>query len=55
MTIVFALVAALCNALNVLAQHLGNIASGQQSNGWRVVITLLRNPLLLAGWGALAG
>ena len=55
MTIVFALIAALCNALNVVAQHLGSIASVQQSKGWRVVLTLLRNPLWLAGWGALAG
>jgi drug/metabolite transporter (DMT)-like permease len=54
-TIVFALIAALCNALNVTAQHLGSIASTKQSKGWRVVLTLVRNPLWLAGWAALAG
>jgi drug/metabolite transporter (DMT)-like permease len=46
---------ALCNALNVAAQHLGSTASRQRSKGWRVVVALLRNPLWLAGWGALAG
>ena len=55
MTIVFALIAGLCNALNVTAQHLGSIASTQQSKGWRVALTLVRNPLWLAGWAALAG
>jgi drug/metabolite transporter (DMT)-like permease len=54
-TIVFALIAGLCNALNVTAQHLGSIASTKQSKGWRVVLTLVRNPLWLAGWAALAG
>ena len=55
MTIVYALIAALCNALNVIAQHLGSLASVERSKGWRVVITLLRNPLWLSGWVALAG
>jgi drug/metabolite transporter (DMT)-like permease len=55
MTVVFALLAALCNALNVVAQHLGSITSGEKSKGWRFVITLLKNPMWLAGWGALAG
>jgi drug/metabolite transporter (DMT)-like permease len=55
MTVVFALLAGLCNALNVVAQHLGSITSGEKSKGWRFVITLLKNPMWLAGWGALAG
>lgn len=55
MTFVFALLAALCNALNVIAQHLGSITSGEQSKGWRFLITLLKNPMWLAGWAALAG
>jgi hypothetical protein len=54
-TIFWALLAALCNALNVIAQHLGSITSGKTSKGWRFVIVLLRNPMWLAGWGALAG
>jgi drug/metabolite transporter (DMT)-like permease len=54
-TIFYALLAALCNALNVIAQHLGSISSAEKSKGWRFVATLLRNPMWLAGWGALAG
>ncbi len=55
MTIFYALLAALCNALNVIAQHLGSLGSAEKSKGWRFVITLFRNPMWLAGWGALAG
>jgi drug/metabolite transporter (DMT)-like permease len=55
MTIFFALLAALCNALNVIAQHLGSITSAKKSKGWRFLLALLRNPMWLAGWGALAG
>ena len=55
MTIFYALLAALCNALNVIAQHLGSISSAEKSKGWRFVAVLLRNPMWLAGWGALAG
>jgi hypothetical protein len=54
-TIFYALLAALCNALNVIAQHLGSITSAEKSKGWRFVLVLLRNPMWLAGWGALAG
>jgi hypothetical protein len=54
-TIFWALLAALCNALNVIAQHLGNIATAKESKGWRSVVALLRNPMWLAGWCALAG
>jgi hypothetical protein len=54
-TIIYALLAGLCNALNVTAQHLGSIDSAENSKGWRFVVSLLRNPLWLAGWGALAG
>jgi drug/metabolite transporter (DMT)-like permease len=53
-TIIYALLAGLCNALNVTAQHLGSISSAENSKGWRFVVSLLRNPLWLAGWGALA-
>ena len=55
MTIFYALLAALCNALNVIAQHLGSITSAEKSKGWHFVVALLRNPMWLAGWGALAG
>lgn len=53
MTFVFALLAGLCNALNVTAQHLGSISSSQKGAGWRFFVILLKNPLWLAGWGAL--
>ncbi len=55
MTIIFALLAALCNALNVTAQHLGSISSREKSTGWRFVVHLLKNPLWLFGWAALGG
>jgi drug/metabolite transporter (DMT)-like permease len=54
-TIFYALLAALCNALNVIAQHLGSITTAEKSKGWRSVVALLRSPMWLAGWGALAG
>jgi hypothetical protein len=54
-TIIFALLAALCNALNVTAQHLASISSPKKSMGWRVVVYLFKHPLWLFGWAALAG
>jgi drug/metabolite transporter (DMT)-like permease len=53
--IIFALLAAFCNALNVTAQHLGSISSPEKSTVWRVVVYLLKNPLWLFGWAALGG
>ena len=55
MTVVFALLAAFCNALNVTAQHLGSISGPEKSTGWRFVVYLLKNPLWLFGWAALGG
>jgi drug/metabolite transporter (DMT)-like permease len=54
-TIIYALLAALCNALNVTAQHLGSIGSSEKGASWRFVVSLLQHPLWLAGWAALAG
>jgi drug/metabolite transporter (DMT)-like permease len=54
-TIVYALVAALCNALNVITQHSASISGPERSKGWRFVGYLLHNSLWLAGWIALAG
>lgn len=51
--IVFALLAALCNAVNEATQHVASIAD--RSSGWRLVLYLFRNPLWLFGWVALAG
>jgi hypothetical protein len=55
MTIVYALLTALCNALNVTTQHRASIAAPPKTRGWRVVLYLFRNPLWLFGWVALAG
>jgi hypothetical protein len=54
-TIVYALLAALCNALNVVTQHAASVASPKRSTGWRFVVYLLHSSLWLAGWIALAG
>jgi hypothetical protein len=54
-TIVYALLAALGNALNVTTQHAASIASPKNTTGWRLVVYLFRNPLWLFGWIALAG
>jgi hypothetical protein len=55
MTIVYALLTAFCNALNVTTQHRASVASPPKAHGWRVVLYLFRNPLWLFGWVALAG
>ena len=55
MTILFALLAALCNALNVTTQHLASTSDPKKSKGWRLVVYLFSNPLWLLGWVALAG
>jgi hypothetical protein len=55
MTILFALVAAFCNALNLVTQHIASTSDPGHSKGWRFVRYLLSNPLWLFGWVALAG
>jgi drug/metabolite transporter (DMT)-like permease len=55
MTIVYALLTALCNALNVTTQHRASVAAPPGTRGWRVALYLFRNPLWLFGWLALAG
>jgi drug/metabolite transporter (DMT)-like permease len=52
--ILFALLAAFSNALNVVTQHVASIGDPQHSKGWRFVRYLLHNPLWLFGWVALA-
>jgi hypothetical protein len=54
-TILFALVAAFCNALNLVTQHIASTSDAEHSKGWRFVRYLLSNPLWLFGWVALAG
>jgi len=53
--ILFALLAAFSNALNVVMQHIASIGDPKHSKGWRFVRYLLSNPLWLLGWVALAG
>lgn len=55
MTIVFALAAALSNALNMVTQHIASISDPEHSKGWRFVRYLASNPLWLFGWLALGG
>jgi drug/metabolite transporter (DMT)-like permease len=52
--IVFALLAALSNAVNVTTQHMASTADTRGSSGWRLVLYLFRSPLWLFGWVALA-
>ena len=54
MVIVFALLAALSNAVNEATQHIASTAAPRRSSGWRLVLYLFRNPLWLFGWVALA-
>jgi drug/metabolite transporter (DMT)-like permease len=53
--IVFALLAAFCNAVNEATQHVASTASPRRSSGWQLVVYLFRNPLWLFGWVALIG
>ena len=55
MVIVFALLAALSNAVNEATQHVASITAPRRTSGWRLVVYLFRNPLWLLGWLALAG
>ena len=55
MPLLFALLAAFSNALNVVTQHVASIGDPQHSKGWRFVRYLVSNPLWLFGWVALAG
>jgi len=52
--IVFALLAALCNAVSVMTRHIASTADPRRPTGRRLVGYLLRNPRWLAGWGAQA-
>jgi drug/metabolite transporter (DMT)-like permease len=52
--VLFALLAAFSNALNVVMQHVASIGDPGHSKGWRFVRYLVSNPLWLLGWVALA-
>jgi drug/metabolite transporter (DMT)-like permease len=51
--ILFALLAALSNAVNEATQHVASTAAPARSSGWQLVVYLFRNPLWLLGWAAL--
>ena len=53
MVILFALLAALSNAVNEATQHVASTAAPSRSSGWQLVVYLFRNPLWLLGWVAL--
>ena len=53
MVILFALLAALSNAVNEATQHVASTAAPSRSSGWQLVVYLFRNPLWLLGWAAL--
>jgi hypothetical protein len=55
MSLVFALLAALSNAVNVITQHIASTSDPGKSKGWRFVWYLLSNPLWLFGGAALIG
>jgi drug/metabolite transporter (DMT)-like permease len=55
LTVVFALVAAFCNAANVMTQHAASISAPKREKGWRLVRYLFRQPLWLIGWIAAVG
>ena len=55
MPVLFALLAAFSNALNVVTQHAASIGDPEGRKGWRFVRYLVSNPLWLFGWVALAG
>jgi drug/metabolite transporter (DMT)-like permease len=54
-TLVFALLAAFSNALNVVTQHVASTAAPAKDRGWRLALYLVRNPLWLLGVGAMVG
>ena len=53
MVILFALLAAVSNAVNEATQHVASTAAPARSSGWQLVVYLFRNPLWLLGWAAL--
>ena len=53
--IVFALLAALCNAVSVIERHIASTADADRPSGRRLAAYLLRNPRWLAGWVAQFG
>jgi drug/metabolite transporter (DMT)-like permease len=55
LTVVFALAAAFCNAVNLIAQHSASTSAPKREEGWRLVAYLVRQPLWLLGCVAAVG
>ncbi len=54
-TVIFALAAALANAVHLMTQHAASIGVSKTHRGWDLVAFLSRQPLWLLGWAAAAG
>ena len=52
LAVVFALAAALSNAVNLMTQHAASISAPQREKGWRLAVYLARQPLWLLGGAA---
>lgn len=55
LALLFALATALCNALAVTSQHVGSRRGAAGRAGWARLVRIVRDPLWLVGWVALAG
>jgi drug/metabolite transporter (DMT)-like permease len=55
LAIVFALAAALSNAVNLMTQHSASTSAPKREKGWRLAVYLIRQPLWLLGGIAAAG
>jgi len=54
-TILFALAAALANAVHLMTQHAASAGVTAKHRGWKLVTFLIHQPLWLLGWAAAAG
>jgi drug/metabolite transporter (DMT)-like permease len=55
LTVIFALAAALANAVHLMTQHAASVGASDSHRGWGLVNFLIRQPLWLLGWAAAAG
>src|ERR1700739_2843456 len=55
MSVLFALLTSLTNALAVTLQHIASTSDVQKSKGWKFIMYLVQSPLWLLGWLALCG
>ena len=55
LTIIFALAAALSNAIHLMTQHTASAGVTHEHRNWHLVRYLIRQPLWLLGWAAAAG